>query len=137
MPESVLSFEQIDRTLLELAGGKGANLGELSRVDGIRVPDGFCVTTDAYQEVVARNGEFIALLDELSQARHRRHRRPPCDQLADPGGGRNNPRFLAVSPRRSAAISMSLASRAPTPFARVRPPRTCRRRPSRDSRTPI
>jgi rifampicin phosphotransferase len=67
MAGSVLSFEQIDRTLLELAGGKGANLGDLSRVGGIRVPQGFCVTTDAYREVVARNGEFIALLDELSR----------------------------------------------------------------------
>ncbi len=38
MAGSVLSFEQIDRTLLGLAGGKGANLGELSRVGGIRVP---------------------------------------------------------------------------------------------------
>ena len=72
MAGSVLSFGQIDRTLLDLAGGKGANLGELSRVGGIRVPEGFCVTpflftTDAYREVVARNGEFIALLDELSR----------------------------------------------------------------------
>ena len=67
MAGSVLSFGQIDRTLLDLAGGKGANLGELSRVGGIRVPEGFCVATDAYREVVARNGEFIALLDELSR----------------------------------------------------------------------
>ena len=67
MAGSVLSFGQIDRTLLDLAGGKGANLGELSRVGGIRMPEGFCVTTDAYREVVARNGEFIALLDELSR----------------------------------------------------------------------
>ena len=38
MAGSVLSFGQIDRTLLDLAGGKGANLGELTRVGGIRVP---------------------------------------------------------------------------------------------------
>jgi len=136
MAGSVLSFEQIDRTLLELAGGKGANLGELSRVGGIRVPQGFCVTTDAYREVLARNGEFIALLDELSRL-----------GAGDPKGLRamssrirevvETTRFPAVSPRRSAAVSMSLASQAPMPCARARPPRTCRRRPSRDSRTPI
>jgi pyruvate,water dikinase len=67
MAAYVLSFEQIDKTLLGLAGGKGANLGELCRIVGIRVPEGFCVTTDAYREVVAGNGEYIALLDELSR----------------------------------------------------------------------
>jgi pyruvate,water dikinase len=35
-----------------LAGGKGANLGELSRLKGVSVPPGFCVTTAAFEEVV-------------------------------------------------------------------------------------
>ena len=39
------------RTDLATAGGKGANLGELIRA-GFPVPDGFVVTTDAYQAVV-------------------------------------------------------------------------------------
>ena len=39
--------KEIDRTMLALVGGKGANLGELSRIEGIRVPEGFCVTTEA------------------------------------------------------------------------------------------
>ncbi len=42
-----LGFQEIDRTMLALVGGKGANLGELSRIEGIRVPEGFCVTTEA------------------------------------------------------------------------------------------
>ncbi|GIF21714.1 putative phosphoenolpyruvate synthase [Paractinoplanes tereljensis] len=37
---------------LELVGGKGANLGALTRMDGVSVPPGFCVTTDAYRRVV-------------------------------------------------------------------------------------
>ncbi|MDQ6710227.1 MAG: hypothetical protein M3Z11_06680, partial [Candidatus Dormibacteraeota bacterium] len=41
----VLGFEETDRTLVAVVGGKGAHLGELSRVEGIRVPAGFCVTT--------------------------------------------------------------------------------------------
>ena len=48
MAEYVLGFEQINKTMFAVAGGKGANLGELSRLRGIRVPEGFCVTTDAY-----------------------------------------------------------------------------------------
>ncbi|GAA1465104.1 PEP/pyruvate-binding domain-containing protein [Microbacterium thalassium] len=37
---------------LAVAGGKGANLGELVRA-GFAVPDGFVVTTDAYRKAVA------------------------------------------------------------------------------------
>ena len=40
-------LDQIGRDDLSLAGGKGANLGELIRA-GIRVPEGFVVTTAAY-----------------------------------------------------------------------------------------
>ena len=66
MAEYVLGFEQVDKTKLALAGGKGANLGELSRIGGVRVPEGFCVTTDAYAEAVARNEGLVALLEKLS-----------------------------------------------------------------------
>jgi pyruvate,water dikinase len=67
MNRHVLSFQEIDRTKLVVAGGKGANLGELSRIEGIRVPEGFCVTTEAYKEIVSNNREFDILLDQLSQ----------------------------------------------------------------------
>jgi rifampicin phosphotransferase len=49
----VLSLEEIDDTQVALAGGKGAHLGELSRIAGIRVPAGFCVTTDAFRRIMA------------------------------------------------------------------------------------
>ncbi len=49
----VLALEEIDKTRVALAGGKGASLGELSRIEGIRVPAGFCVTTDAFRRIVA------------------------------------------------------------------------------------
>ena len=44
----VLDFQEIDHTHVPVVGGKGALLGELSRIEGIRVPPGFCVTTDAF-----------------------------------------------------------------------------------------
>jgi rifampicin phosphotransferase len=53
MGGEVLGLEEIDRTQTELVGGKAANLGELSRLEGVRVPVGFCVTTAAFQRVVA------------------------------------------------------------------------------------
>src|SRR5438874_12903982 len=42
----VLGFQEIDQTQVAAVGGKGAHLGELSGIEGIHVPDGFCVTTD-------------------------------------------------------------------------------------------
>jgi len=63
---SVLSFQDIDKTKLELVGGKGANLGELSRIEGIRVPDGFCITTDAFKRIVENTPQVKELLDQLS-----------------------------------------------------------------------
>src|SRR5215210_3089614 len=45
----VLGLEEIDQTQMAVAGGKGAHLGELARIDGIPVPPGFCVTTDAFR----------------------------------------------------------------------------------------
>ena len=61
-----LGFQEIDKTKLALVGGKGANLGELSRIEGIKVPQGFCVTTEAYKSATAQTPEFNALLDQLT-----------------------------------------------------------------------
>ena len=62
----VLGFQEIDKTKLALVGGKGANLGELSRIEGIRVPEGFCVTTEAYKSIIGQTPELYALLEQLS-----------------------------------------------------------------------
>ncbi|GAB2621982.1 putative phosphoenolpyruvate synthase [Paractinoplanes abujensis] len=60
----IAGFDEIDRTMVAAVGGKGAHLGELSRIDGVRVPAGFCVTTDAYRRVLEQVP--AALLDRLS-----------------------------------------------------------------------
>ncbi|MFW3168920.1 PEP/pyruvate-binding domain-containing protein [Geodermatophilus sp. CPCC 206100] len=48
----VLRFADVGRDDVPAAGGKGASLGELIRA-GIRVPDGFVVTTAAFRSAVA------------------------------------------------------------------------------------
>ncbi|HEY3978788.1 MAG TPA: rifamycin-inactivating phosphotransferase [Streptosporangiaceae bacterium] len=63
----VLGFDEIDRTQVALVGGKGANLGELSRIEGIEVPDGFCVTTGAFQRIMAGAPSIDDYLDRLSR----------------------------------------------------------------------
>jgi len=67
MERSVLRLEEIDRTQVALAGGKGANLGELSRIEGIRVPPGFCVTTDAFRRIMTSAPRIDDQLDRLER----------------------------------------------------------------------
>src|SRR3989441_5246446 len=63
----VLGFQEIDQTHAAIVGGKGAHLGELSRIEGIRVPAGFCVTTDAFQRIMAEAPSIDDRLDRLSR----------------------------------------------------------------------
>src|SRR6516164_6245079 len=63
----VLGLEEIDKTQAALVGGKGAHLGELSRIEGIRVPVGFCVTTDAFLRIMTTAPWIDDQLDRLSR----------------------------------------------------------------------
>src|SRR5579885_423207 len=67
----ILFFEEIDHALLPLVGGKGANLGELTRA-GLPVPPGFCITTEAYQQVAER-ADLNELLDRLASKEGQTH----------------------------------------------------------------
>lgn len=69
MTSYILGFKEIDKTKLIIVGGKGANLGELSRIEGIHVPEGFCVTTEAYKKIIEGNQDLNRLLDHLSLLR--------------------------------------------------------------------
>jgi pyruvate,water dikinase len=57
-------IEQADHPLV---GGKAASLGALSRMGDVRVPPGFCVTTEAYDRVVAGDPAVDGLLDALER----------------------------------------------------------------------
>ncbi|TNJ63276.1 phosphoenolpyruvate synthase [Paenibacillus hemerocallicola] len=66
MSSLVLGFQEMEKTQLLLVGGKGLHLGELSKMDGIQVPEGFCVTTAGYQKAIEQNETYHALLDRLT-----------------------------------------------------------------------
>ncbi|WP_394229992.1 phosphoenolpyruvate synthase [Bacillus thuringiensis] len=66
MSSFVLDFQEIEKTQLFLVGGKGLNLGELSNIQGIQVPEGFCVTTVGYEQAIGKNGVFQTLLNQLA-----------------------------------------------------------------------
>src|SRR5579859_7553328 len=63
----VLGFDDIGQPQVAVVGGKGANLGELARIEGLRVPAGFCVTTDAFQRIMAQAPSIDNRLDRLSR----------------------------------------------------------------------
>ncbi|MYY08527.1 phosphoenolpyruvate synthase [Streptomyces sp. SID4919] len=63
----VLDLQEVDETQVAVVGGKGAHLGGLSRIEGIRVPDGFCVTTDAFRRIMAEAPSIDDQLDRLSR----------------------------------------------------------------------
>lgn len=71
------SFHELNRSQLPLAGGKAANLGELSHQPGIRVPEGFCITTEAFQRMLADTPALQPLLKQLSGLQ-----RPNHEQIA-------------------------------------------------------
>src|SRR5919107_558404 len=104
----VLGFREIGQAQAAVVGGKGAHLGELSRIEGVRVPAGFCVTTDAFRRIMAEAPSIDDLLDRLSRVK-------PDD--------------------REAIRSPGSAREPPTPSDPARRRRTCRRPPSRASRT--
>lgn len=52
--KNILWFEEIDKHNIPEAGGKGANLGELTQA-GIPVPPGFVVTANAYYDFIRAN----------------------------------------------------------------------------------
>jgi pyruvate,water dikinase len=64
-------FDEISLKDVPLVGGKNASLGELYRrltQHGVRVPNGFAVTADAYRLVLDRAGAWDALRDALAHA---------------------------------------------------------------------
>ena len=63
----VVGLEEVDETQVAVVGGKGAHLGALSRIEGIRVPAGFCVTTDAFRRIMAETPSIDDQLDRLSR----------------------------------------------------------------------
>jgi pyruvate,water dikinase len=63
----VLALQEIDPAQVAVVGGKGAHLAELSRIEGIRVPPGYCVTADAFRRLLAEERSVDGLMEQLSR----------------------------------------------------------------------
>ncbi len=66
MSTYVLSFQDIDKTDLPTVGGKGANLGELSKLAEVRVPAGFCISTRAFRRILEETPSLSTFVDQLA-----------------------------------------------------------------------
>ncbi|TRV80791.1 phosphoenolpyruvate synthase [Streptomyces sp. 130] len=62
----VWELNEADGAPVAAVGGKGAHLAALSRIEGVRVPAGFCVTTDAFRDVVGSEPAVAAQLGRLA-----------------------------------------------------------------------
>lgn len=66
MNSYVVGLSEINESQISLAGGKGVNLGVLSRINGVPVPTGFCVTTSAFDAALEDATAVAQLVDTLS-----------------------------------------------------------------------
>ncbi len=67
VPKFILWFDEIDRNFVPTVGGKSSNLGEMMRV-GMPVPEGFAITTEAYEQFMQKTGassEIAKYLDSF------------------------------------------------------------------------
>jgi hypothetical protein len=55
----VVKFSEVRKEDVAIAGGKGANLGELQHVKGISVPPGIAVTTEAFKRHINEGSVVI------------------------------------------------------------------------------
>lgn len=65
LSEWVLPYSQITRDMVDWVGGKNANLGELRNRAKLPIPEGFAVTTRAYEFFLERN----SLVEEINRKR--------------------------------------------------------------------
>ncbi len=66
MSKYIIDFNQIIKESIASVGGKGSNLGLLFQIADISVPDGFCITTKAYKQIVKTNDSLGILVNQLA-----------------------------------------------------------------------
>ena len=100
MTKRVYLFEEGDKSMRDLLGGKGANLAEMTNI-GLPVPPGFTITTEVCNEYY-ENGRKMpeGLMDEIKTAVWQ------CREADGPEVRRQRAKPLLVSVRSGAKFSM-------------------------------
>ena len=89
----VFDFAEGSREQVDLLGGKGANLAEMTRL-GLPVPPGFTITTDACRHYLDRGEEPQSLRIQVTMALRRLE-----DQLGRRLGTHEHSSWSSVRPR--------------------------------------
>ncbi|MFT4108967.1 PEP/pyruvate-binding domain-containing protein, partial [Propionicimonas sp.] len=110
MVQEIRWLADLGRADVAVAGGKGANLGELVR-GGFPVPDGFVVTTVAYDSFVADHHLAEAIADAAAALTSDRPAGPAASRVADLFGG------AALAPDLADAITDAYAQLGGGPVA--------------------
>ena len=66
MTKYIYAFDEGQKSMKDLLGGKGANLAEMKRL-GLPVPDGFTLTTEACIEYLKHGSKVPEVLSEQLQ----------------------------------------------------------------------
>ncbi|PWS26120.1 phosphoenolpyruvate synthase [Pedobacter yonginense] len=61
----ILDLKKVNKNYIEKVGGKGANLGELKKIKGVLVPDGFCVSTEAFRKIIKETPLIKEFIEDL------------------------------------------------------------------------
>lgn len=98
-PGLVRDLSSLDAGMLDLAGGKAANLGELMSA-GLPVPDGFCLTTEAYRRATGAPSSLLPGIVYVQAGLKPAHGAGPLDPsaLADLATGARNAILAAPIP---------------------------------------
>ena len=109
-PALILPLTDVDGGMLPLVGGKAANLGGLIAA-GLPVPDGFCLTTEAYREATrpVRDGVLVELGD-LQGALQPGSPGRTAELAAAAGRVRRAICAIPVPPRIAAAVEQAYAA---------------------------
>ena len=76
MTKYIMSFNEIDMNNLPQVGGKNASLGEMYQKltpKGLKIPDGFSTTSQAYWDFLDKNGIREKLVELLSKLDHKEY----------------------------------------------------------------
>ena len=95
----VYFFDEGNKDMRDLLGGKGANLAEMTKL-GIPVPPGFTITTEVCKLFYENNGKYPEGLEEQIKENLSKLERVTGLKFGDP----ENPLLLSV--RSGAAVSM-------------------------------
>ncbi|MFQ5974859.1 MAG: phosphoenolpyruvate synthase [Candidatus Hydrothermarchaeales archaeon] len=63
---NVMWFEELTKDDVDVAGGKGANLGEMTQA-GLPVPPGFVITSKTYEKFLKKTGIFENMMEILGK----------------------------------------------------------------------